>query len=67
MSKVYLNVSLDPEYLAEAITELDHEEVMEVIKYIDEIVADYSFTKALRDHFAKVIAECDAAEESAHA
>ena len=58
---IHSEISLDD--LAEEIKSLDDESIFELIKSIDLQVADYDFTKKLRDYFVKEMKKEDKAKE----
>jgi len=58
---IHSEISLDD--LAEEIKSLDDESIFELIKSIDLQVADYDFTKNLRDYFVKEMKKEDGAKE----
>ena len=47
-------------YLANEISDLDNKTVIEFVKEIDGLMADYRFTKTLREYFVKEIKNEDA-------
>lgn len=58
---IHSEISLDD--LAEEIKSLDDESIFELIKSIDLQVADYDFTKKLRDYFVKEMKKEDGVRE----
>lgn len=61
--KICVTAELDLNYLADCISDLDNKNIINFIKEVDGLVADYYFTKTLRDYFVKEIANEDAARE----
>ena len=62
-NKMLTHVEIDLDDLVEDISVLDDDTIFNFIKNLDLIVADYSFTKRLRDHFVKEIKEEDKASK----
>lgn len=56
-----LEINVDIETLATAIGRLKREEAFEIIKAIDDYIAEYDFTEKLRDHFAEITEKEDKA------
>ena len=46
--------------LAKQISDLENKDISDLVKEIDGLVADYKFTKSLRDYFVKEIENEDA-------
>lgn len=64
-NKVLLNVEVNRTAIVDALTELGQDELFGVITDLDNMVADYNFTRRLRDHFVAAIkAEDEAAAKA---
>jgi hypothetical protein len=61
--KLTIHSEIDLDDLVEEIVTLDDESIFNLIKTIDLQVADYDFTKKLRDYFVKEIEKEDKAKE----
>ena len=57
---VNITASVNISQLAHEISDLDNDVIKEFIKELDGLVADYKFTKSLRDYFIKEIENEDA-------
>ena len=62
-NKMLTHIEIDLDDLVEDISVLDDDTIFNFIKNLDLTVADYSFTKRLRDHFVKEIKEEDKANK----
>ena len=61
--KITIHTNVDLDNLIEEIGTLNDETIFEFIKSIDMRVAEYNFTKKLRDYFVKEIKEEDEANK----
>lgn len=61
--KLSIHANIDLDDLVEEIIVLDDESIFELIKSIDLQVADYDFTKKLRDYFVKEMKKEDEANK----
>jgi len=58
MVEILVNLEVD-QIVADLCTQLDHDDLLELIKQIDAEVADYDFTKELRDYFVEEVEDED--------
>ena len=57
-------INLDSKQLVNnLLMDSSREDAFEIIKEIDDSIAEYDFTERLRDHFTRVIEKEDAAED----
>ena len=61
--KLSIRTDINLDDLVEEIVTLNDESIFDLIKSIDSQVADYDFTKKLRDYFVKEIKKEDGAKE----
>ena len=55
MSKILVSVEVDPQDIViELVQELEHEELLALVKRIDETACDWDFTRMLYKHFKKL-------------
>ena len=62
-NKMLTHVEIDLDDLVEDISVLDDDTIFNFIKNLNLTVANYNFTKKLRDHFVKEIKEEDKANK----
>jgi hypothetical protein len=48
-----INVEVSISAIIDALIEQDHDEIKRIIVDLDRVVADYDFTKGLRDYFVE--------------
>lgn len=58
--KIVVEESFSAEEVAHVLAGVNDEELFELIKIIDDEVADLDFSVKLRDHFTQVVADCNA-------
>lgn len=62
--KLFIHSEINLDDLVEEIATLDDESIFELIKSIDSQVAEYNFTKKLRDYFVKEMKDENAATKT---
>lgn len=62
--KLFIHSEINLDNLVEEIATLDDESIFELIKSIDSQVAEYNFTKKLRDYFVKEMKNEDASTKT---